>query len=687
MTRAVKMKSELGDKLIFSRLEAQEELGRLFSFRIDAICKDAKPDLATLLGTPMAVTLTMSDGFKRNFHGIVVEAAQTGFAKVLDHQYASCSFVVRPKAWLLTRRADCRIFKKKKAVDIIKLLLNEIGYSDIKVSTSATYAEREYCVQYRETGFNFISRLMEQEGIYYYFEHTDGKHTMVLADGLSGHAKMPKFESIPYSPIGDTKRAREGVILDWRSAFAVRSTHYGLSDYDPLKPKTKLDEVHSVDVTHKISAMELDDYSGDFEEPAVGKHYATVRVEAENVPQARQSGSTNAVGFLVGGLFGLAGHPNGDQNREYLAVSATTVLRDAPLTSADGTIEEELYGCRFDVISSKHVFRSALITPRPIISGLQTAVVMGTNSVVDEDIEVDKYGRVQVAFHWKAHNVAKQELSCPARVSTAWAGKQWGTIHIPRIGQEVVVSFLEGNPDRPLIIGSVYNADNMPPYALPANKTQSGIKSRSHQGGGAANFNEFRFEDKKGSEEIYLHAEKVLKEMVEADHIVDIGHDEIENIKNDRTHTIDNDEKFEIKNNRTHKVGVNDKLDVGTDSTIKIGSNSTNDIGQTYKLTAGSAIELVTGASSIKMTAGGDITIKGLNVTIEASLALKAEGKMTVDIKAGIAMNLKAGVTLNAKSDVMAEFAGGAMATVKAPMLMLTGDGLAKLGAGITLIG
>jgi type VI secretion system secreted protein VgrG len=678
MTRAIKLKSDLGDKLVFARLQAQEELGRLSEFRIDALCKDAKPNLGALLGTEMAVSLSMSDGYKRHFHGIVVEAAQTGFARILDHQQATCSFVLRPKAWLLTRRADSRIFKKKKVVDIVKLLLNEIGYGDIKVSTSGTYAEREYCVQYRETGFNFISRLMEQEGIYYYFEHSDSKHTMVLSDALSAHARMPGFGSLPYSPTNGTERIREGVILDWRSGYAVRSTHYGLSDYDPLKPKTKLDEVHSVDAVHKILAMELDDYAGDFEEPAVGKHYATVRVEAENVPYFRQSGSTNAVGFLTGGLFALTAHPNGDENQEYLAVSARTMLRDAATTSGSGT-EESLYECHFDVIPGKRPFRSALITPRPIIAGLQTAVVMGTNTTADEDIEVDKYGRVQVAFHWKAHNVARQELSCPARVATSWAGKQWGTIHIPRIGQEVVVSFLEGNPDRPLIIGSVYNADNMPPYALPANMTQSGIKSRSHKGGGAAHFNEFRFEDKKGSEEVYLHAEKNLKEMVENDHLVDIGNDEIENIKGNRTHTIDKDEKFEIKQNRTHKVGQEDKLDVG--------ANATTSVKQKYKLTAGTEIELVTGASSIKMTAAGDITIKGVNVTIEASMALKAEGKMTVDIKAGIAMNLKAGVQLNAKSDVMAEFAGGAMATVKAPILMLTGDGMAKLAGGITMIG
>lgn len=679
MTRALKLKSELADALVFARIEAREELGRLSEFRVDALCIDAKPDLARLLGTSMSVSLSMNDGVQRHFHGIVCEAAQTGFAKILDRQHATCSFLLRPKAWLLTRRADSRIFKKKKVVDIVKLLLNEIGYSDIKVSTSATYAEREYCVQYRETGFNFISRLLEQEGIYYYFEHSDAKHTMVLADGLSGHARMSKFESIPYSPIGDTSRVRDGVILDWRSAFSVRSTHYGLSDYDPLKPKTKLDEVHSVDAGHKIMAMDLDDYAGDFDDPAVGKHYATVRVEAENVLYARQSGSTNAVGFAVGGLFGLTAHPNGDQNREYLAIAATTMLRDAAVTSGAGNTEEPLYSCRFEVIPTKHVFRTALTTPRPIIAGLQTAVVMGSNTTADEDIEVDKYGRVQVAFHWKTHNVGKQELSCPARVATAWAGKQWGTIHIPRIGQEVVVSFLEGNPDRPLIIGSVYNADNMPPYALPTNMTQSGIKSRSHKGGGAANFNEFRFEDKKGSEEIYLHAEKVLKEMVEADHIVDIGNDETENIKGKRTHTVDKDEKFEIKQNRSHKIGQEDKLEVG--------ANATRDVKQKYKLTAGTEIELVTGQSSIKMTAAGDITIKGLNVTVEAGMALAMEGKMTVDVKAGITMNVKAGVTLNVKSDVMAEFAGGAMTTVKAPMLMLTGDGMAKLAGGITMIG
>lgn len=678
MTRAIKLKSDLGDKLVLARLQASEELGRLPEFRIDAVCKDAKPDLGVLLGTEMAATLTMSDGYKRHFHGIVVEAVHTGYTRVLEHQQATCSFVLRPKAWLLTRRADSRIFKKKKVVDIVKTLLNEIGYGDVKVSTSAAYAEREYCVQYRETGFNFISRLMEQEGIYYYFEHTDAKHTMVLADGLSGHARMPGFGSLAYSPNDGTGRIRDGVILDWRSGHTVRSTHYGLSDYDPLKPKTKLDEVHSVDAAHKILAMALDDYAGDFEEPAVGKHYATVRVEAENVAHIRQSGSTNAVGFLTGGLFALTDHPNGAENQEYLVIGARTMLRDAATTSGAGT-DEPLYDCRFDVIPGKRPFRSALITPRPIIAGLQTAVVMGTNTTAEEDIEVDKYGRVQVAFHWKAHNVAKQDLSCPARVATSWAGKQWGTIHIPRIGQEVVVSFLEGNPDRPLIIGSVYNADNMPPYALPANMTQSGIKSRSHKGGGAAHFNEFRFEDKKGSEEIYLHAEKVLKETVEADHIVDIGNDETETIKGNRTHTIDKDEKFEIKQNRSHKIGQEDKLDVG--------ANATTDVKQKYKLTAGTEIELVTGASSIKMTSSGDITIKGVNVTIQASMALKAEGNMSVDVKGGMTVTIQAGISLTAKSDAMAEFSAGAMSTVKAPMLMLTGDGLAKLGGGITMIG
>jgi type VI secretion system secreted protein VgrG len=306
---------------------------------------------------------------------------------------------------------------------------------------------------------------------------------------------------------------------------------------------------------------------------------------------------------------------------------------------------------------------------KPMIVGPQTAVVAGSEKA--EDIAVDKYGRIQVTFHWNKPDKKNAHISCPVRVASSWAGKNWGAVHIPRVGQEVVISFLEGDPDRPLVIGSVYNADNMPPYALPDNKTQSGIKSRSHEGGAAADFNEIRFEDKKGSEELFLHAQKDMREEVENDHFVQIDHDETITIKNDQTE--------EVKHDRKTKVGNDDKLDVT--------QNGTTTIGQKFKLSAGTEIELVTGASSIVMKSDGTIEIKGVNIKVTGSMGVKVEGKVDVGIKAGSIMDIGAGMSLKMHSDAQMEVAGGSMTTVKGPMLMLKGDAMTQVSGGIIMIG
>lgn len=670
MTHQMTLKSDLGDKLLPASLSGSEQLGRLFSYQLKLLSKDSEVDLLPLLGSSMTVTFD-AGGYKRHFNGMVAEISQTGFESYGEDRHAEYAVTLVPKAWLLLHKVDCRIYLKQSVPDIVKTVLSEIGYSDVKLSLSGNYAAREYCVQYREDYFNFISRLMEQEGIYYFFQHTDGVHTMVLADSLGAHSTTRGYAELPYRPQSASSNAtREVSITDFSSARSVQTTKYSLTDYDPQKPKTSLLGVESIsnaDSNHSVPGLESFDFPGDHETGDAGKHYAQVRLEALNVPQSQCSGSTDAPGLLTGALFKLAKFPRAELNQEYLVTSSTVHIENAARTS--GQQGGDLFMCNFSVIRSRQPFRAMPTAVKPMVVGLQTAVVAGSDTA--EDIAVDKYGRIQVTFHWNKPDKKNAHISCPVRVASSWAGKSWGAVSIPRVGQEVVVSFLEGDPDRPLVIGSVYNADNMPPYTLPDNKTQSGIKSRSHAGGGADDFNEIRFEDKKGSEELFLHAQKDMREEVENDHLVQIDHDEKITIKNDQTE--------DITGNRTATVGKDDKLDVT--------QNGTTTIGQKFKLSAGTEIELVTGASSIVMKSDGSIEIKGVNIKVTGSVSVKVEGQAEVGVKAGATMDIGAGASLKMHSDAMLEVAGGAMATVKGPMLTLKGDGMAQLSGGVIMIG
>jgi len=655
MTQVMTLKSDFGAKLLPANMSGSEQLGRLFSYHLKLLSKDGEVKLLDLLGSSMTVTLD-TNGYKRHFNGIVADAAQTGFENFKQERYAEYAVTLVPKAWLLQHKVDCRIYTSMAVVDIVKLVLSEIGYTDVKLSLSGNYSPREYCVQYREDYFNFISRLLEQEGIYYYFQHTSGVHTMVLADSLGAHAKTPGFSPLPYRPQGATQRAaQESAIHEFSSVRSVQTIRYSLTDYDPLKPKASLlgvGTINNADDNHGVPGLESFDFPGTHETSEAGQHYAQVRLEALNVLQSQCTGSTDACGLLTGALFELTEFPRSELNGEYLVTGSTVHIENASYVS-DQQQGGDLFHCNFSVIRSGQPFRSMPAAIKPMVVGLQTAVVAGSDTV--EDISVDKYGRIQVIFHWNKSDKKNFHISCPVRVASSWAGKSWGAVHIPRVGQEVVVSFLEGDPDRPLVIGSVYNADNMPPYSLPDNRTQSGIKSRSHENGGAEDFNEIRFEDKKGSEELFLHAQKDMREEVENDHHVTIDHDETVNIKNDQTENIKHDRKL--------TVGNDDKLDVT--------QNATTTVGQKFKLSAGTEIELVTGASSIVMKSSGEIEIKGVNI--------KIIGNATVDVAGTTSAKLH--------SDVAAEVAGGATTTVKGPMLTLKADAIAQLSGALIKIG
>ncbi|MEW9570875.1 type VI secretion system Vgr family protein [Rhodanobacter sp. Si-c] len=654
------------DNLLFVGMSADEELGELFRFELQFESEDANIDLTSLLGSSMTVTLSLQDGFERHFNGMVCEASQTGVATVDTLVYAQYAVTLVPKPWLLEQIVDCRIFTEMTAPDIIQQLLEESGYTDVKNSLTGNYAQRDYCVQYREDCLAFIHRLMEQEGIYYYFTHDTSKHTMVLADGVGAHAAVDAFKKVPFSAGAGGALGKAASIATFGAVRGVDGATFKLTDYNPLTPKASLLSTQTSNGNQPATTYSAFDFPGAHADASVGQHYANVRAEALTAARSGYHGTTDACGAEAGNLFTLSGYSRKELNQEYLLTATQSYLRGGGHASGSGDHLE--FQCQFRALPSSIPFRKEFRTAKPKIVGLQTAIVTGSQT--DEDIAVDQYGRVQVNFHWNMPDKPNAQCSCPVRVASPWAGKGWGAVSIPRVGQEVVVSFLEGDPDRPLIIGSVYNAANTVPYGLPDNKTQSGIKSRSLLGG-TDDFNELRFEDKQGSEDFIIHAQKDMHEEVENDHVVTIDHDETVEVKNNQTLTVDNDQTETIKHNRTVTVQNDDQLNVS--------QNGSASIGQKFSLSAGTEIDLVCGAASITLKSSGEIDIKGVNISISGDATVKVAGQASVDIGSGASVKVH--------SDAMMDVEGGAMTTVKGAMLQLTGDGMAKLGGGITMIG
>ena len=618
-TRLVHVDSPLGPEVLqLQRLEGREELGRLFSHELELVSSNPALPLDALLGKPMSLALELPGGSRRHFHGIVARCSQGAGAG----QFASYQVTLRPWLWLLTRTSDCRIFQNQKVPDIIKQVFRDLGFSDFEDALSRSYREWEYCVQYRETSFDFVSRLMEQEGIYYWFRHERNRHILVLSDAYGAHQSPPNYASVPYYPPTLEQRERDH-FYDWHMAREVQSGSLSLNDYDFQRPGARLEVRSNIARSHAAADYPLYDYPGEYVQSQDGEQYARTRIEALQARYERVRLRGRARGLGSGHLFKLSGYPREDQNREYLVVGADyRVVQDLYETGGGGVgaqFESEL-----DCIDAGQAYRPLPTTPLPIVRGPQTAVVVGPKG---EEIWTDQYGRVKVHFHWDRHDQSNENSSCWIRVSQAWAGKNWGSVQIPRIGQEVIVSFLEGDPDRPIITGRVYNAEQTVPYELPANATQSGMKSRSSKGGTPANFNEIRMEDKKGAEQLYIHAERTQDNLVENDASLSVGHD--------RNKSIGHDELVRIGNNRTRAVKLND--------TLLVGGAKSDSVTGTYLIEAGAQIRLVCGKSVVEFNADGTINISGSAFNLYASgngnidtggrLDLNSGGASEVDAK------------------------------------------------------
>ncbi|WP_325985350.1 type VI secretion system tip protein VgrG [Pseudomonas protegens] len=594
-TRLAQVNCPLGpDVLLLKSLGGGEELGRLFDYQLQLTSTDANIDLNQLLGKPMGLSVQLDGGGQRYFHGIVARCSQN----IDTGQFASYEVTLRPWLWLLSRTSDCRIFQNLSIPQIIKQVFRDLGFSDFEDALSRPYREWEYCVQYRETSFDFVSRLMEQEGIYYFFRHEKDRHVVVLADAYGAHSSVPGYASVPYYPRDEQQRERDHM-FDWHLAQEVQPGSLELNDYDFQRPSARIDVRSAMPRPHSAGDYPLYDYPGTYVQSSDGEHYAQTRIEALQSLHERIELSGNARGLGVGNLFSLTGFSRQDQNREYLIVSIRYYLVQESLESGAGGGSAQ-FESHLTCIDAQQSFRPLATTHKPMVQGPQTARVVGP---AGEEIWTDQYGRVKVHFHWDRHDQSNENSSCWIRVSQAWAGKNWGSMQIPRIGQEVIVSFLEGDPDRPIITGRVYNAEQTVPYDLPANATQSGMKSRSSKGGSPANFNEIRMEDKKGAEQLYIHAERNQDIVVEVNESHSVG--------NNRNKSIGHDEYVTIGNKRTRIVQHVDEL--------RVGEKKLDSVGQSYVIEVGERLRLVCGASILELNASGQINLCGVNISVHAS--------------------------------------------------------------------
>src|SRR5262249_34559763 len=452
--------------------------------------------------------------------GFVTRFAQGGSTG----RYARYFATVHPWLWFLTRTADCRIFQEMTVPDIVKKVFADHPTADAAWELTGSYRKWDYCVQYRETDFNFVTRLLEEEGIYFYTRHTDGHHTVVLTDSVSKHDPVPGYEKISFIAPEDLVKPELEHISTWDFSRTIQPGVYVHNDYDLERPSVELKTRKVLSRTYSPSDYEIYDYPGHYLQKGDGEQYADVRINEFGTQYESARGSSNSKGIHVGSLFTLEDYPREDQNAEYLILSASYDLEfsgyEAMPDSAGTT-----YRCSFVVMPSKQQFRPRRATPKPFVQGPQTAVVVGPGG---EEIYTDKYGRVKVQFHWDRYGKKDEKSSCWIRVSHPWAGKGWGSVATPRIGQEEIVDFLEGEPDQPIITGRVYNEETQAPFGFPAGAVLSGIKSNTHKGQG---FNEISMDDTAKKEMIKIHAQHDMETTVE--------HDDTNTIHNNRKTKVD----------------------------------------------------------------------------------------------------------------------------------------------------
>ena len=654
------------DLLLLEGFEAEEGLSRPYLYTLELLSEDPDIDPNDLLWKKVLVSMvTQPDLDPFITHGVIRSFVKLNMAEGLARYRAE----MVPAFWFLTQTSDCRIFQNESVIDIVKTLLDEgssAGKVKHEVRCQRSYAKREFCVQYRESDFNFISRLLEDEGIFYFFEHSKDDETLVLADGHKTFKPCPDYEKLRCDPKGAPD---EQVVHSFMEEHAVRSYEVELRDYDPLQPSMGL---YGTVKGTEPKTDPLFDYPGLFTEMDVGEYRARLELERREKARHRVSGTSTAHGLRAGTIIEIEEHFREGTNAKYYLDRVRHSAHSGAFRAWDQAAFH--YSNEFTAFPEDVPFRADRNARQPYVRGTQTAVVVGKKG---EEVWVDEHGRVKVQFHWDRYGKNDENSSCWIRVSTQTAGKNWGHIEIPRIGHEVLVDFLEGNPDRPIIVGSVYNADMKTPYPLPEKGVVSGIKTKSSPK--ASGYNELIMDDKAGKELIRMHAQKDLDTTVLNDETRAVKHDQTLTVTNDQTITVEEGNQVTTveEGNQTNTVGKGDQtnavkkgkqtITVEKDRTITVAKGdqkTTVKLGDiTVKASAGQItidgmkkILLKCGPSSIELSPQG-IKIKGPT--------LKAEGQTTAEFKGGMTAKVEGGMMAEFKGGMMAKVQGGAMAQIQ----------------------
>lgn len=624
------------DTFVITSIRGSEFISGLFEFELELYSDNhqVKPD--DVVGKPLTVTIQNEQ--EREFSGYAKSLTR---GEVGAHDHRVYHVVMVPWLWFLTQNQNCRIFQEKNTKDIVSQIFNDQGFTDFEFKASGGSA-REYCVQYNESDFQFISRLLEEDGIAYYFQHQDGKHKLILVDQVNAYEEVSET-NLEYSrgtnPLNQINR--------WEHTHEFKKGQWTLTDYNFKEPKKNLLATTKTNSKFaKNTQYEHYEYPG-YYDLSKGSDIVKIRLEAEETRRDLVSGASDLTSFYAGGKFQVTKHESADEKGAYILVAVHHAIKDKSFFS--GEEGDATYSNSFSCIPADIHFRPSNLHQRPVMRGPQSAIVVGPPG---EEIYIDDLCRIKVQFYWDREGKQDENTTCFIRVMQSWAGNQWGSSFIPRIGHEVIVTFLDGDPDRPLVTGSVYNGWNKPVYT---SKTQSGVKSRSTKGGNAQNYNELRFEDKKGAEQVYLHAEKDFDSHVEnnqsltveknrtkhigANETYEVVDNRSKTIGGNQTETIAKDKNTQVDGNHSETIGKNMSITIEKDLTEKVSGSYTESVtkdsvhtAKTITFKADKQITLQTGAAKIVMKSNGDITISGKNINVKGSGNVVVKGsKVTMN--------------------------------------------------------